>query len=305
MRKIIFSVGLIYCSIFVTDVSAQTTSETGVESPRIVAREQIERQRQLDRQYERLKNVGEQPPVLLMNRRSLPFKTGLNREQKKRLQPGEEDFNSYTLFLQQPKTGLIKLFPDQGCEENANIVHADEKCLKWIPNSSFYSFREREHTSDFLSDIRYKDDFLVSDGILMQGILTRLGDTPLENINLSSDGMKFLVDYQPEADSAGALKQFYKLVGGVKVGKYEYKKTQAAMANTTYALRVIAYRGNLFQRIHGMNFNVVEGDKRTDLVLAFRIIRKNADDGSLTLLWKELDRKEAPKIIFPKKTKGK
>jgi hypothetical protein len=36
------------------------------------------------------------------------------------------------------------------------------------------------------------------------------------------------------------------------------------------------------------------------LILAFRVIRKEPD-GSATLLWKEIARREAPRLEFPKR----
>lgn len=169
-----------------------------------------------------------------------------------------------------------------------------------IPNSAFYSFREREHTNEFLSDVRVKNDFFVSDGILSQGILVSLGDASLENLSLGSEGMRFLIEFAPETDSKEALKQTNQIVKGVHAGKFVYKKFLPITENTTYAMRIIAYRGKVWRVFRGNLYNVLAGDERADLILGFRVIRKFGD-GSVTLLWKELQRKEAPKIVFPKK----
>lgn len=217
------------------------------------------------------------------------------RDQKKRLQPKAEDLNRHALFLQQPKTGIFRLFPDLGCDENPLILRADDKCLKIIPESSFFSFRENEHTMEILSDIRLKNNHLVSDGILAQGILVKLGDVALETVSLKSEGLEFLNVFAPHASGTEAQKQYNQIARGVKAGKYEYKKALPVFENTTYALRVIAYRGNLYQRFRGYRYNLLEGDKRIDLTLAFRVIRKDRD-GGITLLWKELQRRESPKI---------
>ncbi len=48
-----------------------------------------------------------------------------------------------------------------------------------------------------------------------------------------------------------------------------------------------------------LRFHTLSLDKRADVIIVFRIVRK-AEDGTLTIVWKELDRKEAPKIKFPK-----
>jgi hypothetical protein len=250
----------------------------------------------------RKKNEGGKK-INFINRASLPFKTPLKKEQRQRLTPGEQFILKYADFLRQPRTGLIKLFPDAGCEENANILRVDANCSDWIPNSAFYSFREKEHTTDYLSDITYKNGFFVTDGILSQGILTALGDVPLESVSLAAGGMKFLIDYEPAVQVREALKQFIEIGRGLKDGDYEYRKAVRAAENTTYALRIIAYRGNFYSTYRGRVFDVLAGDKRTDMILAFRVLRKDSD-GSVTLLWKEVDRQKAPRVVFPKRERN-
>lgn len=237
-------------------------------------------------------------------RGALPFKKTISREQKKLLQPDDADLNSYAAFLKNPHTGLIKLLPDIGCEDNANIIRADANCLKSIPMSAFYSFREEEHTTDFLADIRLKDNVLITDGLLTQGILVALGDIALENVALSSDGLSFLNEYKASTKSDEALKQTTRLANGIESGGYLYRKSQPAMENTTYALRVIAYRAKFIQSFNGVPYDMLAGDNRLDIMVAFRVLKKDAA-GNITLLWKELSRRDAPKVIFPKKEKTK
>jgi hypothetical protein len=55
---------------------------------------------------------------------------------------------------------------------------------------------------------------------------------------------------------------------------------------------------------NGVSYNLLDGDKRVDVTLAFRVIRIG-EDGSVTILWKELQRKEAPKLKYVRPEKGK
>jgi len=243
-----------------------------------------------------------QQPSLTGNRRTgnFIFRTKPSKEQKKRLLPNPSDLKKHERFLEQPRTGIIRLMPDIGCMENVNILRADAVCLNFIPESSYYSFREKEHTIEPLADIRLRNGYLISDGLLAQGILVRLGDIGLENIARSSEGLEFLTDFEPSAQGTEAQKQYLRMMRGVKADGYEYKKAVPTVENATYALRVIAYRGNIYRRFRGYRFGLLDGDKRIDLTIAFRIIRKEPD-GAVTLLWKEIGRKDAPRIVFRKR----
>ncbi len=229
-----------------------------------------------------------------------PFRKKPSKEQKRQLQPKAEDIAEYSQFLAQSNTGIFRLLPDKGCEDNALILKADEDCLKAIPDSSFYSFRETEHTHEAVADIRLKNGFLITDGVLAHGIMVNLGDVSLENVLVSDANLIYLRNYQPKELSRDALKQRNELQGGVKLGKYEYRSIHSAQANSSYVLRVIAYKGSIFRSFRGFNYDLLEGDKRIDLMVAFRIIRKESD-GSVTLIWKELERRKSPKIKFIKK----
>lgn len=262
--------------------------------------EQLESRRRETGRLDRL----QKNPANIIRRGALPFAIKPNKEQRKLLLPSTNDLVKYAAFLEQPRTGLFKLFPDLGCEENARVIRVDNDCLNWIPTSAFYSFREKEHTRAFLSDILLKNNVFVSNSYLSQGILVALGDVPLENVSLAGDGMKFLIDYQPSPESGEALKQFNQITRGVKNGKYVYRNVLPAVENMTYGIRAIAYRARAYHTFQGRPFNILEGDKRIDLILAFRVVGKDAD-GAMTLLWKELDRKESPRLVFPKKEKKK
>jgi len=245
-----------------------------------------------------------QRPNMMNTRRAGIFiiRTRPTKEQKKKLLPNPLDLKKYEQFLMQPKTGIFRLMPDIGCTENINIIRADDACLNFIPESSYYSFREDEHTMELLADIRLRNGYLISDGILAQGILVQLGETALEQVSPGGAGLKFLAEYAPNPLGSEAQKQYMQMIRGVRVGDYEYKKALPAIENATYVLRVVAYRGNIFRVSRGYRFDLLEGDKRIDLTVAFRVVRKD-QDGGLTLLWKEIGRKDAPRIIFPNRKK--
>ena len=154
----------------------------------------------------------------------MPERKKPNSKQKKILQPDQSDLAKYSQFLQQPKTGIFRLLPDPGCEGNLNVIRADKECLEAIPESSFYSFREKEHTPKHLSDIRLKNNQLISDGTLSQGFLVMLGDVKLENVSLETNGLNFMHKFSATAESVEARNQFLQLVRGVESEKFLYRK---------------------------------------------------------------------------------
>ena len=242
------------------------------------------------------------------------------REQKEKIlalrAPYPEDLAKYKEFLKQPKTGLFRLFPDFGCESK-NLVRVNNDCANAVSFSSAYSFRQKDYVgsigernyddANFL-DIRLKDGNLIADGFLSQEILVSLGDVPLEGVSPASRGIKFLADFKPETTIQAAKKQFKQIASVVETNGLRYGKTARADSNTTYAARIIAYR-NGGKKIDAFSpprltederrFWNLQKDKRMDLTIAFRIVRKDAD-GNATILWKELARQDAPKLIFTK-----
>lgn len=230
----------------------------------------------------------------------LPFKAKRTKDQDKKLRPKEEDILKYAEFLKQPRTGIFRLMNDVGCDSNVYVIRVDDGCKNAIPGSSFYSFREKEYTSAYLADIRFKDNLLITDGLLSQNILVKLGDIPLDKLSINSQGMKFLTDFVPETLNTDATRQYIEIVKGVRADKYEYRKVLPASENMTYAMRIVAYRGSFYKSFRGWIFDLISGDHRVDLVLGFRIIRKE-QDGSVTILWKELERKKSPKLKYDKR----
>ncbi len=256
---------------------------------------------------QRLAKPAEQTPnaesSMLRNRRFFPFKAKRTKDQEKKLRPSAEDLAKFADFLRQPKTGIFRLVNDYDCDSNVYVIRVDESCKDVIPGGSFYSFREKGYTTAYLSDIRFKDGILVSDGVLSQNMLVKLGDVALENLSLTSEGVRYLAEFVPETLSSEATRQFIQIVKGVKDGQYEYRKALPAHENTTYAMRIIAYRGSLYRSFRGWIFNLLDGDERVDLIIGFRVVKKDSD-GSITLLWKQLDRKKSPKIEYEKKKKS-
>lgn len=237
----------------------------------------------------------------------------MTAKEKKRVDamraPNPEDLNTYSAFLSQPGTGIVRLLPGYNCESKF-VVRVDGNCANSLPGGSFHRFRD-----DALSgDVVFMDGDLIAEGFFSNSIMTGLGNIPLDQISLETRGMKFLTEFKPEADLALVKKQYLQVLKGVEIGEYVYANRLVAVPDMTYALRIVAYRNgnNVTKRLsryqllgiepppesQDIMFLALKQDTRIDLTVGFRVIRRDSD-GSITLLWKELGRKEAPVITFP------
>ncbi len=221
-----------------------------------------------------------------------------NKEEQLLLLPDKEDSDKFREFLSRKNTGLIKLIADGGCDKNADVAVVSPHCLKYtMPGAgSSFSFRMSNYTMRHLADLNFTGGKLLSPGIMTQGILVNIGDVPLENVGLQTDGVSFVTDLKPVSNIKEAQEFAGQITKGKKNGNFVYQNLLPASENTTYALRSIAYDGILPRTIQGITYNEFEFDKRRDVIVAFRIVRRDSD-GNLIVLWKQLENKKAPKLI--------
>jgi hypothetical protein len=203
----------------------------------------------------------------------------------------------YADFLAQDDTGLVRLVFDYGCADNTNIVTATETCLRFsMPGAgNSYSFRANTYRIRRLADLTFSGANFHVTGILTHGIMVNIGDVPLENVTLQTNGTKFINEFKPASDLEKALELDKQLVKGIERDGFFYSRALTVEENKTYVLRSIAYNGKILRAAKGITYNELDFDKRKDVTVAFRVVSRDGD-GSVTILWKELSRKDAPKI---------
>lgn len=225
------------------------------------------------------------------------------RRIEKLLTPYPEDLQKYKEFLDLERTGIFKLFPHSQCDE-ARVVRVDGECSNSVPGGSRYSFRSGAKTPD----IHYINDRFYAKGFFAHHLLSNVGDVPIETLAISDKFLKPLLDFVPGLDFDTARAQSSDIESEMLLGGNAYSNQAPIVLNTTYLLRIIAYKnGNNLQRrvdrstfakddpIH--NFEKLLMDHRLDLTVAFRVIRKD-QYGNLTIIWKEMSRKKPPVITF-------
>lgn len=273
---------------------------------------QLQRQRNIDAQ-----NQGEMRRVERAARGSyrLPQESfgRLSSKERKRLDalraPKPEDLAAYKEFLQQPNTGIVRLLPGFNCEARYT-VRVDGECANLVPGSSYHRFREDALAGDLL----LMEGALIAEGFFATSVMTALGKIPITDASLTTHGMEFVTAFEPSTQVDKAREQYKRLQGGFIENNFAYGSRLRAVSDMTYGLRIVAYHNgnNVLKRINrdelstvlgepenkNMMFLALKKDTRVDLTLAFKIIRIDTD-GSVTLVWKELEKRDSPTITFP------
>jgi len=182
--------------------------------------------------------------------------------EKKLLPTAEEDRNAYAAFLRQPDTGIIRLIP----RENKLTIEG-----------AYYSFSRLTHEYGSGSDIELQQDSLsVGFAGANFGMLTNLGDVPLEDIALEQPALRFLADYEPPHREPDARVEQRRVSEGLTLEGVSYRDRMPVEVKSTYLLRSINY-------------------DRTDVFVAFRIVRKDLDR-SVIIVWKLLKKYPKPEL---------
>ncbi len=281
-------------------------------SPADLAREEQQRRRnELDvqRRMSDLHLLEQQLRIANRKARVLAPEPTLLGEAKARVlrlrRVSSDDASRYSEFLKLPNSGLIKLFPDLGCSSK-NVIRVSADCERFVPLSSAFKFRTNSYADNIYHDVKFANDELSSDSFFSQGILTSLGDEPIENITGQHPALKFLTEYQPGVNVKDAASQARNFHTGVSSGGYLYSDRLRPTEQHTYALRFIGYRlENGLPPISDetsmdeMMFHSLAYDKRVDLLIIFRVLSRDEYQG-ITLVWRELQRIDPPKIKFAK-----
>jgi hypothetical protein len=189
----------------------------------------------------------------------------LREKEQKLLGISPQDRSPYEQFLAQQNTGIFR------------ILSRDKytgKMLTISGGGSYYSFIRLTNEYGYGSDLTLINGrFSTSWGGGSIGLISLLGDVPLESITLEHPATEFLKTASSGKDSIFRQVQQQRQ-NGVRQGEFTYTKEVAAMPNTTYLLRSIENSG-------------------TDILIALRVVKRDVDE-SLVVLWKMLKIFPAP-----------
>jgi len=200
-------------------------------------------------------------------------KLELQKLEKQFLLPAEEDLIVNAEFLTQPDTGVVRLLPREIYD---SPVHP-EKRLTVQGGGSYYSFTRLTHEYGNGTQIGLEQGhFLTSFAGADYGMLTNLGDVPLEAVNLEHAAVKFLATYERAINESQARSEYLRFGTGVNNEGASYKTRQPVTVNNSYVFRGIHYSDS-------------------DVLVAFRVTRKDSD-GSVIIIWKLLKKYPKPEL---------
>ena len=277
-----------------------------------VRRQEIDRQRadaDLERRITDLHTLEQRMRADSRRMPPPPQEPRLTKEQREHIlqlrRVSPSDLDRYGALLAQPNTGIFKLFPDTGCLSK-NVIRVGGDCDKFVPLSSSFTFRTNNYGDEVYHDIRFERDQILNHSFFSQGILSSIGDADIGDVDLNNPAVKFLTDYTEDIDAKSAAEHAKQFQKGVESGGFTYSDSVAVKEDSTYILRTIAYRLENSLRpisesstMNEMMFHSLSMDKRLDVIVVFRILGKD-ENGGVTIVWKELARKDAGKIKFAK-----
>jgi len=195
--------------------------------------------------------------------------------EKRFLSPSENDQAEHADFLRLPETGLIRLLPREKYDTEGSKERKQRLTLRG--GGAYYSFTRLTHEYGYGSDIELAQGSL-STGFAgaNYGILTSLGDTPLENVTLEIAAAQVLAAHTPPGDEPDARIEQQKWAKGATIEGTSFANRLPLNANTTYLVRAIDY-------------------STSDVLVAFRVVRVDID-GSAIILWKTLKKYPIPNL---------
>lgn len=195
----------------------------------------------------------------------------LSAEDRATLAPPAEDAAQFASFLSQPDTGLVRLLPRDPKNFNGK--------LSVRGGGAYYSFAHLVHEYNYGSDIGLEQDyFLAGFAGASYGLLFDLGDLPLADVTTETAPVKLLASFSPPSAEPEARKIQRQLFGnGYQDSWFVYRRSIPAVVGHTYAVRSVDY-------------------EMSDVLVAFRVLRKDEENGGVILLWKMLKRFPEPRL---------
>jgi hypothetical protein len=212
---------------------------------------------------------AQSPDRAQIEREIFALRAQLQEKEKSLLAVSAEDLVKYADFLAQPDTGLVRLLPREKYDGILTVRGG----------GAYYAFTKQTHEYGYGSDVALERGAL-STGFAGAdfGMLTVVGDVPLEEVTLAHPSVTPLVDFKSPSEAPEARKEQRRTSEGFQANGFKYAGSRPARVDTTYVLRSINY-------------------DNWDVLVAFRAFREDPD-GSIVLSWKLLRRFPTPRLFY-------
>src|SRR5690349_479819 len=164
----------------------------------------------------------------------------LNALEKDFLSPSEEDREAYAEFLRAPDTGLFRILPRETYDDNAN---KDRNRIVTRGGGAYYSFTRLTHEYGYGSDLELaQDQFSTGFAGLDYGLMTNVGDVPLESITLETPVVNTFAAYHPPSEEPKIRLEQRRFQMGSDLQGISVSRTLPMKLNSTYVVRSLNYR---------------------------------------------------------------
>jgi len=200
-------------------------------------------------------------------------RTELSTLEKQFLAPSEQDRADFAELLTQSNTGLIRLLPREVFDSQSN-----NKAITLRGGGAYYSFTRLTHEYGYGSDIELQQGRLsVGFAGCDYGMLTSLGNLPLNEVSLANPVVALVERYKPPTIESEVRAEQRRFGSGTTLEGVVLKTYIAADTGMTYVLRSINY-------------------DQSDVLVALRVVRTDSD-GSVIIAWKMLEKFAAPQLV--------
>ena len=195
--------------------------------------------------------------------------------EKQFLAPSAEDREAYSELLNKTDRGLIRLLPREVYD--SETYKQNKKTLTIRGAGAYYSFTRLSHEYEVGSDLALESNYLsVGFAGTHYGMLLKLGDVPLEQIDPEYPAAHFLINYTPPSSVSDIRVEQGRFIRGAVIDDVSYQGRIPVEVNNSFLLRSI-------------------WPDSTDILIAFRVVRKDTD-GSTIIAWKLLKKYPKPEI---------
>lgn len=224
-----------------------------------------------------------------------------SKRDRELMRPLEQDIQSFESFWRGTGSGLIRIFDISKCKSDRRVVDVSEPCPSTlIPGrAALFSFRTGSYETANIADVILNRGTLSFMGRNVLGVFTAISAQNLELASTSSPGVDLLAGLTPPVKYEELKQAYANLQQGVKYKEFIFASYLKVKEDTVFAVRSIAYDNDVYIYSRGFKFSLTDGDKRDDVIAVFKVVKMH-EDGSITMIWRELQRKKAIKFVVEK-----